>query len=194
MLESRELPYPDPELSADGIRLRGWRDHDVDALHQAFGDPTVQRFSWPSLEPYTRDDAQAFLRAQEASRRTGTELQFAVVLGKGDTPLGGVSLYGVELDQQRAAIGYWLAPAARGRGAASTSVRLLAGWAFAQLGLARLELTCAPDNVASQRVAERCGYVREGVLRSHLSFKGTRRDTVVHSLLAHEAEGVPAWA
>jgi RimJ/RimL family protein N-acetyltransferase len=63
-------------------------------------------------------------------------------------------------------------------------VRLVTGWAFATLGLARLQLTCAPDNLASQRVAERCGFTREGVLRSHMAFKGGRRDTVVYGLVA----------
>jgi RimJ/RimL family protein N-acetyltransferase len=98
--------------------------------------------------------------------------------------LGGASLYDVA--DGRAAVGYWLTPAARGRGIASHAVRLLAGWAFEGLRIARLELTCGPDNVASQRVAERCGFVREGVLRAHLPFKGGRRDTVVFSLLPGE--------
>ena len=100
--------------------------------------------------------------------------------------LGGGSLNNVDLREGRAAIGYWLAPHARGRGIATHAVRLIAGWAFRDLQVARLELTCGPDNVASQRVAERCGFTREGVLRSHLPFKGARRDTVVFSLLPGE--------
>ena len=40
-----------------------------------------------------------------------------------------------------------------------------------------------PDNVASQRVAERCGFTREGLMRAHLPFKGGRRDTVLYSRL-----------
>jgi len=100
-----------------------------------------------------------------------------------DVVLGCVSLEDVRLDQGCAAVGYWLAPGARGRGAAAQAVRLLARWAFAELGLARLELTCGPDNEASQHVAERCGFSREGLLRSHVPFKGTRRDSVIYSLL-----------
>jgi RimJ/RimL family protein N-acetyltransferase len=57
---------------------------------------------------------------------------------------------------------------------------------FDKVGLARVELTCGPDNVASQRVAERCGFVREGVLRSLMPFKDARRDTVVFGLLRGE--------
>jgi RimJ/RimL family protein N-acetyltransferase len=93
--------------------------------------------------------------------------------------LGGASLYDHEPAQARARVGYWLVAAGRGRGIATHAVGLLADWAFAERRLARLEITCSPDNLASQRVAERCGFVREGLLRSHMRFKGGRRDTVV---------------
>ena len=85
----------------------------------------------------------------------------------------------VAAPRPRAGVGYWLVPAARGRGVATRAVRLLARWAFDSLGVVRLELTCGPDNVASQRVAERCGFTREGLMRAHLPFKGGRRDTVL---------------
>jgi hypothetical protein len=52
-----------------------------------------------------------------------------------------------------------------------------------RLAVHRLELTCAPDNVASRRVAERCGFTCEGVLRAHVPFRGRRRDTAMYSLL-----------
>jgi RimJ/RimL family protein N-acetyltransferase len=52
-----------------------------------------------------------------------------------------------------------------------------------ELGVERLYLTTAPDNIASQRVAERAGFTREGLLRSHLPIPGGRRDSVMYSLL-----------
>jgi GNAT superfamily N-acetyltransferase len=79
-------------------------------------------------------------------------------------------------------------PAARGRGVATHAVRLIGRWAFEDLELARLELTCAPDNHASQQVAARCGFTREGLLRSHVPFNGGRRDSVMFSLLPGEMQ------
>jgi RimJ/RimL family protein N-acetyltransferase len=153
----------------------------------AFADPLVQRFSWVGVAPYTRDDARAYFTAQERGRLRGDEIAFALVAPGDDTDVyGGASLYGFVRADRRATIGYWLVEAARGRGIASHAVRLLAGWAFGTLGLARLELTCAPENTASQAVAERCGFTREGVLRSHMAFKGARRDTVLYALLPGE--------
>jgi RimJ/RimL family protein N-acetyltransferase len=167
--------------------LRPWRGDDVPERLMAFADPLVQRFSWARVAPYTPDDARAFFAAQKRDRLRGEEISFALVTPGDDTAvLGGASLYGVDRAERRAAVGYWLAAHARGRGIASRAVRLLAGWSFGYLGTARLELTCAPENAASQAVATRCGFTREGVLRSHMVFKGARRDTVMFSLLPGE--------
>ncbi len=185
--EVAELPFPN-RLLADGVvMLRPWRAADVPGKLMAFSDPVVQRFSWPRTTPYTEVDARDYFAAQEQARLRGEELNFAFVEPHDDEDvLGGGSLYDVDLDQARAAVGYWLTPSARGQGVASHAVGLLARWAFDELAVARLELTCSPDNFASQYVAERCGFVREGVLRSHVPFKGSRRDTVVFSLLPGE--------
>ena len=146
----------------------------------------MQRFSWRTA-PYTETDARGYFAEQEETRLRGEGLSFALVEPRDqDVVLGAVSLYEVRQDQGCAAVGYWLAPWARGRGAATQAVRVLARWAFAELGLARLELTCGPDNEASQHVAERCGFSREGLLRSHVPFKGARRDSVIYSLLPGE--------
>ena len=181
-----ELWFPVPPLAGDVVLLRPWHEADVPGMVLAFSDPELQRFSWRTA-PYTETDARDYIAEQEEARVQGDALHFALAGPHDqDVVLGCVSLQEVRLDQGCAAVGYWLAPGARGRGAATQAVRLLARWAFAELGLARLELTCGPDNAASQRVAERCGFSREGLLRSHVPFKGARRDSVIYSLLPGE--------
>ena len=184
------LPLPSPPLGDDVVLLRPWRKTDVPAQLGAFGDAVFQQFS--DWAPRTPDDARAGLVEHERARHRGEQIELAVVEPDDEEAvLGGCSLNRVDLEQGRAAVGFWLATDARGRGVATHAVRLIAGWAFAELGLARLELTCGPDNDASQRVAERCGFTREGVLRSHMPFKGGRRDTVLFSLLPGELRSLP---
>jgi RimJ/RimL family protein N-acetyltransferase len=181
-----ELWFPVPPLADDVVRLRPWREADVPGMVAAFRDPVMQRFSWRTT-PYTETDARDYVAEQEEARLRGEELNFALAGPHDqDVVLGAVSLDEVRLDRGCASVGYWLAPGARSRGAATHAVRLLARWAFAGLGLARLELTCGPDNEASQHVAERCGFYREGLLRSHVPFQGARRDSVIYSLLPGE--------
>jgi RimJ/RimL family protein N-acetyltransferase len=89
--------------------------------------------------------------------------------------------------QRTGHVGYWCASGARGRGITTTALRLLSRYAFDELGLERLELVTDPDNHASQRVAEKAGYRREGILRSHIRHPdGRRRDSVMFSLLPGE--------
>ena len=167
--------------------LRPWSAEDLPDGLMAFADPSVLRFSWVSSAPFTEADARAFFTAQAEAHARGEEVQLAIVDPSAPaTVLGSVSLYEVDLARGRAMLGYWLTSAARGRGRASEATRLLAGWGFERLGLSRVALTCGPDNRDSQRVAERCGFTREGVLRSHMPFKGGRRDSVVYGLLPGE--------
>jgi RimJ/RimL family protein N-acetyltransferase len=177
------LPWPEPPLADGDVCLRPWDVRDVPAKVAAFQDPVFLRFS--DWAPTSVAGVRAHLAELEQGRRQGVHIDFAVV-DPDDVVLGGISLYGLDRVQWRAGVGYWLAPAARGRGVATRAVRLLAGWAFGSVGVQRLELTCGPDNRASQRVAERAGFTREGLMRSHLAFKGGRRDTVLFSLLPGE--------
>jgi len=182
-----ELRFPEPPLADDVVLLRPWVEDDLSSRAAAFADPLLDRFSNPLTTGVTDADVRANFGRQGQARLRGEQIDFALAVPSGPTLAGGgASLYDVDLEQGRAAVGFWLTPAFRGRGIATHATRLLAGWAFGGLGVARLELTCAPDNEASQRVALRCGFVLEGILRSHTLFKGTRRDTMVFSLLASD--------
>jgi RimJ/RimL family protein N-acetyltransferase len=66
---------------------------------------------------------------------------------------------------------------------ATRALRLVSVWALDELGLQRISLLAEPENVPSQRVAEKAGFRREGVLRSFRELKGARRDYVMYSLL-----------
>jgi [ribosomal protein S5]-alanine N-acetyltransferase len=64
---------------------------------------------------------------------------------------------------------------------ATHAVELLADWAFADLCLERLQITCDPDNRGSRAVAERCGFTFKRVLPAHFPYKGALRDTALYT-------------
>ena len=72
------------------------------------------------------------------------------------------------------------------RGVATEAVRQVADFAFGNTDLVRLEIVCAVGNDASQRVAERAGAVREGVLRHRLLLHGQPVDAVMYSVVRRE--------
>jgi RimJ/RimL family protein N-acetyltransferase len=104
---------------------------------------------------------------------------------RSDTLLGVV---GLMLDRTRRSgeVGYWVAPDARGREVARRGVRLMVQWAIPALALERVQLMADVRNLASQRVAEVCGFRREGVLRSYEDRLGERIDYVMFSVLPGE--------
>jgi RimJ/RimL family protein N-acetyltransferase len=100
-------------------------------------------------------------------------------------PIGSI---GMRTNESRVGhIGYWCAREARGRGYTTRALRVVSRFAIEELRFGRLELITDPDNHPSQRVAEKVGFRREGVLRSHLLHPdGRRRDSVMFSLLPGE--------
>lgn len=196
-----ELSFPEPPLSDGVVTLRAWTPEDLAFVVEACQDADVSRYSPVIPFPYAEADARGWFESQEPARLAGDALDFAVTDAATGKPLGAIGLNGVNEMLGSAQMGYWLARAARGHGHMTRAVRLLAQWAFDRLGLARLELTTDPENIASQRVAERCGFQKEGRLRSHMLVRhsGQRRDSLVYGLLpggpvpedASQAKAVP---
>ena len=179
---SGEAPAPvaHPRLTDGVVTLRGWEEEDVPALVAVCQDPEIAR--WTRVpSPYGESQAREFLATKERMAADHGDRYFAVVDARDRRLLGSTGLQRVR--DRRAQIGYLVAAEARGRGVATRAVRLLAAWAFAEEDVARLDLLTQPENIASQRVAERAGFRREAVLRSYIELNGRRHDAVVFSLL-----------
>jgi RimJ/RimL family protein N-acetyltransferase len=148
-------------------------------VYAACQDPDIQRWLPGLPRPYTHDDAHAFVIGDPA---VGSH-QFAIT--EHASLAGSIALRIGE--EGTGHVGYWCALEARGRGIATRALRLLSRYGLDELCLDRLELTADADNLASLRVAEKVGFKREGVLRSHLLYPdGHRRDSVMLSLLPGE--------
>jgi [ribosomal protein S5]-alanine N-acetyltransferase len=95
---------------------------------------------------------------------------------------------GIQFDfaARRAEAFYWLDRQVRGRGIAVEALSLVTVWAFRDYGVVRVQPVTRLDNKRSQRVAERCGFSREGVLRAWEPFKGEQPDVVMWSRLVND--------
>ena len=180
----RRIVLPGDPLVDGDTALRAWRDSDLEPLVAACQDPEISR--WTRVPyPYGSADARAYLLQRHDSLHAGIAAPFAIVAAADrDHLLGSISLMRFSWQHARAEVGYWLAREARGQGHVTRAVRLISDWGFRHLGLERIDLLAATENPASQRVAERCGFSREAVLRSYLQGKEGRQDMVAYGLLA----------
>lgn len=131
---------------------------------------------------YSIEDSRQWVESQLAAFPRGTEYSF-VIVDAGDRLLGGCGLNHLDRGNRGANLGYWVRSADRGRGVAVAAVRLLVAWAFAYTDFCRLEVLAAVENLPSQRVAEKSGAVREGVLRRRVRLRDRMHDAVVYSFV-----------
>ena len=174
------IVLPAEPLRDGSTALRPWRDADIPSLAAACRDPEIARWTL-APEPYGERDARAYMLQRLDAVHAGVAAPFAVVDATDDRVLlGSVSLLRLDWTDARGEVGYWLAAEARGRGHASRAVSLVCGWGARTLGLERIELLAATGNLPSQRVAERCGFRREAVLRSYMRGRDQRHDMICY--------------
>jgi len=172
------------ELTDGSLLLRLPDGRDLEAIRAACQDPEIPRWIPVIPQPYTEQSARDFIAWSQEGLERGN-YSFVIISAETGQLLGAIGM-SVNRLMKIGHIGYWIAAPARGRGIASSALRLLSGWALDE-GFGRVELITDPDNIASQRVAEKVGFGREGVMRAHtLHRDGRRRDAVLFSLLPGE--------
>jgi [ribosomal protein S5]-alanine N-acetyltransferase len=180
------LPGRLPVLTYEHVRVRGFRESDVDLVVSVASDPLIPLIT---TVPATgsRDDALAYIARQHDRLTSGVGCSFAIADAATDEAVGQIGLWTRDRGQGRAGVGFWIAPAHRRRGYATAALHAVSRWGFTLDGIERLELHVEPRNEGSWKAAERVGYQREGLLRSWLSVGGQRRDMYVYSLLRGES-------
>jgi RimJ/RimL family protein N-acetyltransferase len=180
----RLLPdLPHGELTDGVVSLRPLSEADTQDTYALRTLPEVVVTSVPPSAPEYEHVRVACARAQ-AGWLAGQRADLTIRDAATGRHAGEIGLYYWEPKTQQAMIGYSLGRDFRGAGFTTRAVRLITSWGFDQVGLVRIVAGTAPENLASQRVLERVGFVREGYQRSRLpGVNGTRIDDVQWALL-----------
>jgi ribosomal-protein-serine acetyltransferase len=143
--------------------------------------PELRAWMWWA-DQATAQSTEEFAEETELQRRAGMSYQFVIRDHAGVSGAGGVEIHGAE--RRIGEVGYWIRTDRTGRGYATEAVEAVVDFAFARVGLYRLELRAGVENVASQRVAEKAGFRREGVLRQGCAHGRAGYDCYLFGLLA----------
>jgi RimJ/RimL family protein N-acetyltransferase len=130
---------------------------------------------------YSINDAMSWIDATIAGHRDKTNFEFAIF--DDGRFAGGCGINHINHVDKFANVGYWVRTSCAGRGVTPGAVTLLMSWAFARTDLNRLEIVTAVRNTRSQRVAEKVGALREGVLRQRLVAEGRAQDAIMYSVV-----------
>jgi ribosomal-protein-alanine N-acetyltransferase len=189
-------PVPIPaRLDGPMVYLRppatdDWADWaDIRAISRDYLTPWEP--TWPA-------DALSENAYQRRIRRLATEWKadegynFHVFEHQSGRLAGGIGLTQIRRGvAQTGTLGYWIGEPYQGRGYTTEAVGLIARFAFAGLQLHRVEAACLPENIASRRVLEKAGFVREGYARLYLKIAGDWRDHLTFALLREDIDALP---
>lgn len=183
------LPDAVPRLRHGPVVLRAFEERDADLVVSAASDDVIP---WITTVPTSgsRADAEEYIARQHSRLRSGAGYSFAIADSETDEAVGQIGLWLRDIEEARATTGYWIGPGHRRRGYLTAALRALTDWAVRLDEVERLQLFVEPGNQGSWRAAERCGYQREGLLRSWQQVGPQRKDMFVYSILS----GVPVSA
>lgn len=161
-----------PVATGHARALASLVESNIDHLHAYLPDVTALA----SIET-----AEAHLQAASARAQLGDAYDWH--LFKDESLCGAIRVKDIDHVDRKAKIGYFIGSQFQGKGIVTSSVRTVLAHCFESLRLNRVELRCAAGNKPSMRVAERLGFMHEGLLRQDEFLNGVFVDLHVYSLL-----------
>jgi RimJ/RimL family protein N-acetyltransferase len=159
------------EINAGSYYLRALRADDLmddrPAIVEAFADPETRKWV-ADYRIENLDDAEAYVRRRAGEWEREVRCSWAVAEPTTGALLGEVNLRGLEPGVDEAQAACWTHPEHRGRGVAATALSAAVRFGFGALGLTRIGYQHQEGNTSSRRVAEKCGFVRDGELVERL--------------------------
>jgi RimJ/RimL family protein N-acetyltransferase len=136
--------------------------------------------------PYKREDAVEYIKANQMRLKKNKGYGFSIADKATNEVIGGISLFKLDIDDRKAEMGYWLTRRLWGKGIIPEAVYITAKFAFNRLKLHRVYANTFEQNIASQRVLEKCGFKLEGVHRQAMRKRGRYHDEMFYGLLKSE--------
>jgi ribosomal-protein-alanine N-acetyltransferase len=181
------MSLPAPTLRTARLLLRPFAEADADALFALHSNPHVLRY-WDAPPWTAREQAEQFIARCKQFEQDGTGARVAVERIADGIFLGWCGLASWNATCRSARMGYCLNEAAWGHGFATEAAGALLRWAFGATDLNRVQAEADTRNVASGRVLEKLGFIREGTLREDCVVNGEVSDSWVYGLLRRDFE------
>lgn len=192
---AKSLPT-DPRFTPR-LELRPFKRRDLDSVVEAIDSSIDELEPWLpwANRNYGRSEANQFLRESAGAWADGRAFDFAIHQRVDPAiHIGNISVWPTSKRERAGEIGYWIRSSVTGKGIATEAAARVAEVAFAELELHRVTLRIAVGNRASERVAEKLGFTREGLLRKEVLVRGRWMDHSLWAMLEEEfRREKPRW-
>lgn len=182
-MEKRFKEYP--VLTTDRLCLRKIVNTDVKNMLTYLSDPLVMQYY--GLEPFqTEDEARDEINWYDKILKEETGIRWGITQKSDDKIIGSCGFLNWDHQHSRIDIGYELAREFWGMGFASEVLEAVLTFGFEQMKLERIQALIEPANIASIKLVERHGFLREGLLRHYEFGNGKFDDLYMYSILKEE--------
>ena len=176
------------ELSDGVVTLQKYREEDAEQVFLAVRESINEILPWmPWCHPeYSLEDSRVWSASRDLAWSNGLEYDFVITGAAEALPLGVCGLNHFDYEARMANMGYWIRTGETRKGAATSAALLLARFGFDELRLNRIEILVSTENTPSQKVAEKAGAKREGLLRGRLVVRNKVHDAIIYSLIPED--------
>ncbi len=173
---------PFPVIRTERLLLRPTTVADADVLYELRRNEDVMRYI-DRPRPDSINDILALIQKIQDRFESNDGISWALALPDTDRYIGTISFHEIMKAHFRAEVGYMLHPDFHGKGIMSEALQAVIAHGFNNMGLHSIEAHLDPCNVASARILERNGFVREGLFKENHYWQGRFNDTAIYSLL-----------
>ncbi|UOQ48785.1 GNAT family N-acetyltransferase [Gracilibacillus caseinilyticus] len=183
MIEENRFPV----IETDRLNLRQVTKDDAESILAYLSDQDVMKHY--GLEPFDSiDDALDEIAWYQAIFEKKTGIRWGITLKEQGRIIGSCGFLNIVSEHRRSEIGFELSKEYWGNGMASEALESVITYGFEQLNLQRVQALIEPPNISSQRLVERKGFIREGLLRNYEFTCGKFDDLLMYSLLKQDYE------
>ena len=172
-------------LSDERINVKPFKAVHLDSFVEAVRESEATVGQWTSwcTKEYSHDEARDWFLSCQNNIESCSAYDIGIFLNENDLVAGGISINQIDKRNRIGNIGYWVRGSLQNQGNASRAVKLIKDWGFEVLGLARLEIVILENNLASRRVAEKCGAKLEVIADNRLIHNEVPMRAAVYSFV-----------
>lgn len=190
MINLSKNPYEKfPHIVTEELTLRKIEASDLDSLFDIYSNEKLFQYS-PVMLKKNKDTVANMIGHFERDFHKGKEIFLGICLNSEPKKFVGVAeMFDYSREVNMITIGYRLNDSYWGKGIAAKTVKAVTEYLFKEIGINRVQAFVMPENVKSQKVLQRNGFVEEGTIRQGHVWKGHGViDLILYSLLKSEVE------
>lgn len=182
---SVEMKAENFQFTNETITIRPHQKDDAGSCYYAVRESINELMPWMFWchADITLREITEWIESRPQVWEADTGYHFAIIDSEHRSFIGNCGLDNIDLQNRVAELGYWVRTSRAHQGIATCASKLVLDFAFRFLKFQRIEIIIAAKNVASQRVAERLGAKREGLLRRRLNVRNTIYDAYLFSII-----------